>query len=59
MASSKGDEQSEYTCGNCLYAIYYLVSDGPPDACPECGYRHKERRVDDIDSEFKLDLTKY
>ena len=46
-----------YRCGRCTGNIRYLPSDGKPDVCPQCGYGHGERRVNDIPSELKLNLS--
>lgn len=46
-----------YTCGRCKGNIRYLPSDGRPEVCPQCGYGHGVRDVNDVPSEVKLDLT--
>jgi len=51
------DEKDFYRCGKCKGRIYYLRSDGRPDACPECGYGHGTRDVRDIPREIKLILN--
>lgn len=51
------DECGYYTCGKCRGKIRYLMTDGMPDTCPECGYGHGMRSVNDIPSEIKIDLN--
>jgi hypothetical protein len=51
------DEQDTYTCGKCRGKILYLRTDGRPDKCPECGYGHGTRRVNDVPSVVKLNLN--
>lgn len=47
-----------YTCGKCKGSIRYLPSKGKPKVCPECGYGHGERGVNDVPSEVKLFFSK-
>lgn len=51
------DKCGYYTCGKCGGNIRYLLTDGKPDVCPECGYGHGERGVNDIPREVKIDLN--
>ena len=51
------DKCGFYTCGKCKGKIRYLLSDGKPDVCPECGYGHGSRDYHDIPREVKLDLN--
>ena len=54
------DQAAFYTCGKCKGRIRYVIADGIPDECPECGYSHKvhgSRSVDDIPDEIKYDLN--
>jgi rubrerythrin len=46
-----------YRCGKCKGNIRYVVSDGKPDTCPECGYGHGTRPVNDVPSEVRIDLN--
>lgn len=46
-----------YTCGKCKGSIRYAIADGRPDICPECGYGHGTRDVNDIPAEVKIDLN--
>jgi len=46
-----------YTCGRCKGRIRYLLSAGKPDVCPECGYGHGQRDVNDVPEELKLNLS--
>ena len=46
-----------YKCGRCSGNIRYTKQDGIPDICPECGYGHKTRRVNDIPSDLRLNLN--
>jgi len=48
---------SFYTCGRCKGKIPYLKRKGLPSKCPECGYGHKTRDVNDVPSEVKLNLN--
>jgi rubrerythrin len=51
------DEKGFYTCGKCRGEIAYLITDGKPDVCPECGYGHGTRDAHDIPREVKLNLN--
>jgi len=54
------DEAGFYRCGKCKGNIRYVISEGIPDICPECGYSyavHGTRSVYDIPSEVKLNLN--
>jgi len=46
-----------YKCGRCKGNIRYLPSDGKPEVCPQCGYGHGTRDVNDIPPEVKLNLN--
>jgi hypothetical protein len=45
-----------YTCGRCKGSIRFLLTEGKPDVCSECGYGHGERDVNDIPAEINLNL---
>ena len=45
-----------YICGRCGGKIPYLKRKGLPSVCPECGYGHGERSVNDVPSVIKLNL---
>jgi Zn-finger protein len=47
------DEAGFYKCGRCKGNIRYLLTDGRPDVCPECGYGHGTRNVNEV----KLNLN--
>lgn len=51
------DEKDFYICGKCKGKITYLRTDGRPETCPECGYGHGTRDVNDIPQEIKLNLN--
>ena len=53
------DKQKFYVCGQCKTKIYYLVTDSPPDKCPECGWKHKAKKKSDIPRNIKLNLNNY
>ena len=58
MPELKSDRQCGfYACGRCHGNIRYLKKDGLPDVCPECGYGHKTRPVNDIPGDLRLSLT--
>jgi len=48
---------SFYVCGRCGGKIPYLKRKGLPSVCPECGYGHGERGVNDVPSLVKLNLS--
>lgn len=45
-----------YTCGRCKGKIPFLKTEGSPEVCPECGYGHGTRDVNDVPSILKLRL---
>ncbi len=47
---------SFYTCGRCKGSIPFEKSKGKPKVCPECGYGHGTRDVNDIPSTLRLNL---
>mgnify|MGYP001408363655 CR=1 FL=1 len=49
---------SFYICGKCDGKIPYLKHEGKPSVCPECGYGHGERGVNNVPSVVKLNLRK-
>jgi ribosomal protein L37E len=51
------NKYSFYTCGRCGGEIPFLKRKGPPSVCPECGYGHGERGVNDVPSLLKLNLN--
>jgi len=51
------DEWAFYPCGRCKGKIKYMKSEGRPHVCPECGYGHGTRPVNDIPREVKLNLN--
>lgn len=51
------DECGFYRCGRCKGNIRFLLTDGRPEVCPECGYGHGTRSVRDIPREVKLNLA--
>ena len=52
---NKNDRRySFYTCGRCKGSIPYVKT--KPNVCPECGYGHGSRDVNDVPSEVKLNL---
>jgi ribosomal protein L37E len=58
MPELKTDRKlSFYTCGRCNGNISYLKSEGKPDVCPECGYGHGTRDVNDVPPIVNLDLN--
>lgn len=46
-----------YICGKCKGEILYELRKGIPSVCPECGYGHKTRDVNDIPSTVRLNLN--
>lgn len=51
------DHGTFYTCGKCKGLIFYNRHKGRPKVCPECGYGHGERDVNDIPPIVKLNLN--
>ena len=49
---------SFYICGKCNGDILYETAKGIPKVCPECGYGHKTRDVNDVPSTVRLDLNR-
>lgn len=57
MPNNKNDRKySFYTCGRCNGNIPFLKLSGKPKVCPECGYGHGSRNVNDVPAELILDL---
>jgi ribosomal protein L37E len=52
------DRLNFYICGRCSGKIPYLKHKGLPSVCPECGYGHGERGVNDVPSVVKLNLRR-
>lgn len=50
-----GERYVTYKCGRCKGNIMYLPGN-KPEACPECGYGHGSRDVNDIPAEIRLNL---
>jgi len=50
-------EYSFYKCGRCKGNIPFVKSKGKPKVCPECGYGHGERDVNDVPQEVRLNLN--
>ena len=53
------DEQAYYVCGQCGDKQWYLKTDEPTIPCPDCGWWHKDRKLDSVPSEIRLDLNGY
>ena len=51
-----GERYVTYRCGRCKGEIMYLPGN-KPEVCPECGYGHGTRNVNDVPSEVRLDLN--
>jgi uncharacterized protein (DUF983 family) len=51
------DDGAFYRCGKCKGNIYYVKSEKKPQRCPECGYEHGTRDVNDIPRVVKLLLN--
>lgn len=51
------DRGAFYICGKCKGKIFYEIARGRPRICPECGYGHGERPVNDIPSTVRLNLN--
>ena len=49
---------SFYVCGRCGGNIPYFKRKGMPSVCPECGYGHGERGVNDVPPVVNLNLKK-
>ncbi len=47
---------NSYVCGKCGGKILYLKRKGLPSVCPECGYGHGERGVNDVPPVVRLNL---
>jgi hypothetical protein len=57
MTSLKSERRMTfYRCGRCKGDIRFLQSKGRPKTCPECGYGHGTRDVNNIPSEVRLNL---
>lgn len=57
MAELKSERKvGFYTCGRCRGEIRFLLTEGRPDVCTECGYGHGTRDVNDVPSEVRLNL---
>ena len=50
------DRYGKYICGKCRGEILYLIRKGLPKVCPECGYGHGKRNVNDVPPEVRLNL---
>lgn len=62
MTSSRrtnADREHFYICGRCGNEQYAVVGEELPVPCIDCGYVHRERKVDDLPPDIKLDLTRY
>lgn len=46
-----------YKCGRCSANVPYLLKDGRPDVCPQCGYGWYTRDVNDIPKDLRLNLN--
>jgi len=46
-----------YTCGRCKGKIPFLKRKDRPNVCPECGYGHGERDVNDVPPIVRLNLN--
>jgi DNA-directed RNA polymerase subunit RPC12/RpoP len=57
MTLKTEDDYSSYRCGRCKGNILYVKVEGRPDVCPECGYGHGVRSVNDVPNEVKLNLN--
>lgn len=58
MPSLKSERKcAYYVCGRCKGNIRFLKSEGRPDICPQCGYGHGLRDVNDVPSEVRLNLN--
>lgn len=51
------DRNGFYRCGRCKGNIMFLLTDGRPEVCPECGYGWGTRNVNDIPAEIKMNLN--
>lgn len=55
--SLKSERQySFYICGRCKGNIPFQKIKGRPKVCPECGYGHGGRDVNDVPAEVRLNL---
>jgi ribosomal protein L37E len=50
------DRYGKYICGRCKGEILYIIRKGLPKVCPECGYGHGNRDVNNVPAEVKLNL---
>ena len=46
-----------YKCGRCGANVPYLLKDGRPDVCPQCGYGWGTRDVNNIPKSLRLNLN--
>lgn len=51
------DEYDFYKCGRCKGRIHFLKVEGRPEVCPECGYGHGTRSVNDIPRVIRFSLN--
>lgn len=51
------DQCTFYICGKCKGEIMYEKHKGRPKVCPECGYGHGERDVNDVPPTVRLNLN--
>jgi hypothetical protein len=56
MSTKYERQYSFYTCGRCRGKILFPKSKGKPNICPECGYGHGERNVNDVPTDLRLNL---
>ena len=47
-----------YTCGRCKGEINFLLNDGPPEYCTECGYGYSPESPNNVPDVFRMDLNK-
>ncbi len=59
MSRSNNDKAyASYTCGRCKGNILFVKKKGRPKVCPECGYGHGSRDVNDVPAEVRLNLNR-
>jgi len=60
MATRTSDDvEHGYICGQCGLEQYAVKDEELPVPCVDCGWIHRERKLDSVPSVVKLDLTKY
>lgn len=58
MSIDKNDRKySFYTCGRCKGSIPFSKLKGRPKVCPECGYGHGSRNVNDVPAVVTFNLN--